>query len=159
MGMLPIIVALLGLIFLWSVVNYNSFVSKRNVVLEALDKRKKAQVQLGSTLEKLVAFGKENSLSVDHQLLQLPDMHTIQRKDTWEELFSAVFDLLDRIESLPGWSANTKFLEIKAAYEEDKLKFQLARKRHRAAMHAYNDITRQMPAKLLAKLFGFKKAV
>ena len=154
--MFPIVVALSCFIFLWGMVNYNSFVAKKRQISLTFEALRVAQIQLGETIAQLLAFGRSRSISVPNALLTLPEWATIQPKALMDDTCEAASTVLDSLLRSPEWKLNQELQRIATALEEARTSYLAARKRYRAAVNGYNAEANQMPSKIIARLFGFK---
>jgi hypothetical protein len=156
MGMLPILVVLVCLVFLWGMVNYNSFVTKRKQISDTREARVLAQKQLGATLKQLTDWARLHPLPIPESLLRLPDLTELQ---LWKEVEGWCDDakqVMTNASQVPTLVNAAEFLNLTASFEQAKKGYLLARKRHTAAINGYNQEARHMPSKLIAILFGFR---
>jgi len=156
MGMFPIVVALSCFIFLWGMVNYNSFVAKKRQISLTYESLRVAQIQLGETIAQLLTFGRSRGISVPHALLKLPEWANVQPKALVEDTCEAASTVLDSLIRSPEWKLNQELQQLGTALEEARTGYLGARKRYRAVVNGYNAEANQMPSKIIARLFGFK---
>jgi hypothetical protein len=156
MGMLPILVVLASVIFLWGMVNHNSFVTKRKQIFETREARLLAQKQLGTMLKQLTDWARLYSSPVPESLLRLPDLTEIQPRKEVENWCNDAEQVLTGTSQVPALANSPDFRNLSASFEQAKNAYLLARKRHTAAINGYNWEARHMPSKIIARLFGFR---
>lgn len=154
--MLPIVVVLTCFILLWGMVNYSSFVAKKKQVADTFEARKKAQIWLGEALMSLLETCRLHAISIPNGLLTLPALTIVQPKSVVEEWGADGQNLLERAKKLPELVNDKTFQTIATSFEEGYKVYLLARKRHRAAINAYNWEAKHMPSKIIARLFHFR---
>jgi len=156
MGMLPILVVLACVIFLWGMVNYSSFVAKRKQISDTLEARLSAQQQLGEVFSRLADWAHRHALSVPDVLLLLPDLHVVQPKKTVESWCVEAEEFLEKVRQTPALGQSQEFRNLATALDQTQKAYLLARKRHTAAVNGYNWEAQHMPSKIIAKVFGFR---
>lgn len=156
MGMLPILVVLVCLVFLWGMVNYNSFVTKRKQISDTREARVLAQKQLGATLKQLTDWTYLHALPIPASLLRLPNLTELQLYKEVESWCEDAEQVLTSASQVPALTNTSELRNLSASLEQAKKEYLLARKRHTAAINGYNWEARHMPSKLIALLFGFR---
>jgi hypothetical protein len=156
MGMFPIVVALSCFIFLWGMVNYNSFVAKKRQISLTFEALRVAQIQLGDVIALLLTFSRTRGVSAPDAFLTLPDLTTIQPKAVIEDVIEVANRLLESLLHSPESKQSPELQRISLALDEASANYLNARKRYRAAVNGYNAEANHMPSKIIARLFGFK---
>lgn len=127
MGLLPIILVTLGVIFLWGIVNYFSLAQFRESVHNT------AQA-LREQLQTLGKIAQQNTAPEWQTLAQqLHANHTQISEQSW------------------------KTIKMLAADDDQAQNVVQARKKYEAALLAYNEAVRSKPSAYVAMVFGFKK--
>src|SRR4028119_2211441 len=148
MGMLPILVVLICIVFLWGMVNYNSFVTKRKQISDTREARVLAQKQLGSTLNQLTDWARFHASPIPESLLRLPDLSELQFRKEVESWCDDAEQVLTSASQVPALANSPELQNLSASFEHAKNGYLLARKRHTAAINGYNREARHMPSKI-----------
>ena len=156
MGMLPILVVLVCIIFLWGMVNHSSFVAKRKQITETREARLLAQKQLGVVLKQLTNWAHSHSSPIPEALLYLPDLTEVQPRKAVESWCDDAGQVLINAQQIPALLNSPEFRDLSASLEQAKNAYLLTRKRHTAAINGYNWEARHMPSKIIARIFGFR---
>jgi len=156
MGMLPILVVLVCIVFLWGMVNYNSFVTKKKQITDTREARLLAQKQLGITLNQLTDWARLHALPVPESLLRLPNLTELQFCKEVESWCDDAEQVLSSASQVPALANAPELRNLSASFEQAKNGYLLARKRHTAAINGYNWEAQHMPSKIIAILFGFR---
>ena len=156
MGMLPILVVLVCIVFLWGMVNYHSFVTKRKQLADTREARVLAQKQLGATLKQLTDWARLHASPIPESLLRLPDLTQLQLYKEVESWCDDAEQVLTSASQVPALGNAPERRNLLASLEQAKKGYLLARKRHTAAINGYNREARHMPSKIIAVLFGFR---
>jgi hypothetical protein len=156
MGMLPILVVLACVVFLWGMVNYSSFVAKRKQISDTLEARLTTQQQLGALFAQISDWAHRHALSVPDALLLLPDLHIVQPKKTVESWCVEAEQFLEKARQIPALAQSQELRNLTTALDQTQKAYLLARKRHTAAVNGYNWEAQHMPSKIIARLFGFR---
>jgi hypothetical protein len=156
MGMLPILVVLACVIFLWGMVNYNSFVAKRKQISDTKEARLLAQKQLGTVLQQLTDVARLHASPIPASLQRLPDLTEVQPRKEVESWCDDARQWLTGTSQIAALSNSPELRDLSASLEQAKNAYLLARKRHTAAINGYNWEARHMPSKIIALLFGFR---
>lgn len=155
MGMIPIVVVLASVIFLWGMVNYASFVTKKKEIEEASEGLRAVQLQINNLVEQLLGLSQSYGLALPTSLAALPNLSIIQPKALVEALEREMEIVLAKAENLFPGQQTQEVSSLRTALETSKRTYLLARKRYRAALNGYNSEATHMPSKIIARLFGF----
>ncbi|MEK6477041.1 hypothetical protein WJR50_05885 [Catalinimonas sp. 4WD22] len=158
MGYLPIILALLGFIFLWAIVNYNSIKIKKAEVEQAskqvfqyaslrntIIKRMANIVHEDNTLQKIVA-------KVCDQLNEL----SIEAAST-EDKIQAEKKVTQAVKDIPeGYVKNSPYSEAYHQLQLAQNNYQKAASVYHKRLQEYHELINKYPSKMVAKASGFK---
>ncbi|MDF9798026.1 hypothetical protein OKW21_003289 [Catalinimonas alkaloidigena] len=158
MGYLPIILALLGFVFLWAIVNYNSikvkkvevelasrqvfqFASLRNTII----KRMANIVHEDDTLQKIVGQVREqlNELTTDTNSTQ-------EKIEAEKKVTQSVNDIPE------GYVKNSAYSEAYHQLQLAQNNYQKAASVYHKRLKEYHELLNRYPSKMVAKVSGFK---
>jgi len=164
----------LGLVILWGVFAYNSFVSLINRAGEAwadIDVQLKRRYDLipnlvntvkgyteheRGTLDEVVsARAKATQATIDPSKMNHNDMEQFSKVQG--DLSMALGKLLAISENYPDLKADTNFLELQRELSDTENKIQSARRFYNGNVRDLNIKTESFPSNTIAKLFGFMK--
>lgn len=157
MGYLPIILALLGFLFLWAVVNYQSLRIRKKEVEQAAEavfqqaKLRKEQLKSLQSSDKDEAAMQEIFDLIKRKLDEHhPSEMSVAEKIRHEK---AVDELMADIPPPDGHPAYEKTYH---ALEKAHQNYQRAVVSYRNRVREYDELIQKYPSKMLAKLFGFR---
>lgn len=136
MGLLPILVTLLGFIFLWTIVNYSSLVNFRNQINETTENLKALLNSLHTEIK---------SISIEQQANDVATLATLS-----SESINAI--------SMQQWQ---QIKQLATKHENSNLQtlaqgILAAQRKYDAARKYYNQTVSQRPSSYVAKVFGFR---
>ncbi len=155
MGMIPIVLAIAGFVFLWSIVNYNSLSARRSTILSLQAARDQLINKYVYLTKQIAALLKIYGITPPAYLVNLANdpaqkIENIQLNRALEQI-----KLLSRneqeLQNNPDYSDLLQQLESNASLLI-KNQQQLM-----SAIREYNGQATQMPYRIIAQLFGFKK--
>ncbi|WKN43255.1 hypothetical protein [Tunicatimonas pelagia] len=159
MGFLPIILAIVGFLFLWGIVNYHSLKTRKKEVEEAAELvfryaalRQNIIIQL-SNIE-----GNDDSLStLLHRIVQ--SFHPIDKNTTTAtEIVASGQQLSQQVDELPDQLGKHKVYRssIEQLQKAD-LAYRIAANRYSLKLEQYLGLVTKPPSKFVAALFGFSR--
>jgi hypothetical protein len=159
MGYLPIILAILGFIFLWSIVNYHSLKARKRELDDASE-----LVYRYASLRQNIIIQLANIKSEDGSLQAL--LHRIKaairpiekEENTVSELLLGEKELSQHIDELPDQLGKLKnYRSSIEQLQKADLAYRIAANRYSLKLEQYNSLVTKAPSKFIAKLTGFKK--
>lgn len=159
MGYLPIILAIVGFVFLWGIVNHHFIKTRRAEVMQAAD-----LVYRYAALRQNIILQIANIRSEDTSLFTLMQrikaaIEPISRDETSPADVLASEEKLSRhINELPDQLATQKSYRnsVKQLQKAD-MEYRIAANRYHLKVKQFNDLVGKSPSKFLAFLTGFKK--
>jgi len=171
---LVVLVAVLALICIWGVRQYNTMVSMDESVQTAWSQVENVYQRRSDLIPNLVATvkgyaehesrtltdviearAKATQMVVDPSELDPEDIAGFQKAQS--ELSGAIGRLLVSVEQYPDLKANTNFLELQAQLEGTENRIAVERKKFNEVAREYNTKIRRFPAALIAGMFDFEK--
>lgn len=158
MGYLPIVVALLGFIFLWAVVNYNSLKSKRELLNQKSEEIFKYAALRNATMRQLAkAVGEthQNLESLFNQATNKLNDNTIKEISPTEKIKLEHATSL-AFTALPTDIDDEKYLTL---YKQLEIADDFYRKSVSSfifRLNDYNQMVKSMPSKIVATAMHFK---
>lgn len=166
-----ILIAVLGLLFLWGIGTYNSFVSLQEGVSTAWGQVENVYQRRADLIPNLVASVKgyaaherstfeavtqarANATSVHGGDLTEGEIKEYQRAQG--QLTSALSRLLVIAENYPELKSNENFLDLQAQLEGTENRIAEARRVFNETAKKYNRKVRYFPSNIIASLFGFE---
>lgn len=169
-----VFIAVLALIFIWGVRQYNSMVSMDEGVTSAWSQVENVYQRRSDLIPNLVATvkgyashesqtltdviearAKATQIVVDPSDLDPEDVAAFQKAQS--ELSGAIGRLLVSVEQYPDLKANENFLELQAQLEGTENRIAVERKKFNETAKEYNTGIRRFPANLIASMFDFEK--
>jgi hypothetical protein len=157
MGFLPIILAILGFLFLWAIVNYQSLRIRKNEVDHAADEvfqqagyRNQILKSLPSSdndevgLKEIFALIKRKL--DEHQRTEMSVEDKIRHEKQIDELMT----------DIPPPDGHAEYEESYLALQKSHQDYQRAVVSYRRRLREYNELIQKNPTKMLAKLSGFR---
>lgn len=158
MGYLPIILALLGFIFLWAIVNYNSIKLKKGEVEQAsqqvfqfarlrntIIKRMANIVHEDESLQKIVSRVREqlNELSAE--------------SSSTEEKMQAEYKVSQAVKDIPqGYVKTSAYSDAYHQLQTAQNNYQKAASIYQRRRREYHELISKQPSKIVARIGGFK---
>lgn len=165
MVILIVIVSVVILLGIYLIVLYNSFVSKRNMLEEALSgidvilkKRFDLIPNLVETVKGYLIHEKEtlaNIVTLRNQALSAGNED--EKLELDKKLGSAVGSIFALAESYPDLKANTNFLSLQEELSEIETEIERSKRYYNATVREYNIAVESFPGNLVANSFGFPK--
>lgn len=157
MGFLPIILAILGFVFLWGIVNYQSLRMRKIQVKKWEDEVLQAAGNRDETLKNLLAQDDENAA-----LQELSDF--INRKleassgtrQSIAEKLQQEKVLGELVADIPPPSGNTAYEEAYNKLQKSHLRYRQSVNTYRKSIRDYNELIKKNPTRMLAGIMGFK---
>lgn len=154
MGLLPIFLALAGFIFLWSLVNHNSFAARQQSIGDLREAEDLLTSLRKETLDKLTNYLTSRGVTIPAYLLQNgpadPEtssrQHTVELAEQWHEF----------IPNHTTLSGDPALVELIEQFDDITSRQVRTQTRLQAAINEYNRLRSQMPFRLIAVLFGFR---
>lgn len=169
-----IIIAVVAIILIWGISNYNKFVNAQENMTNAWGQVENVYQRRANLIPNLVAVVKEYSEFEQGTLVavtearakatsttlvademteaQLQDFENIQ-----DELTNTLGRLTARIEDYPDLKANEQYLTLQAQLKGCENRILTERQRFNETVQDYNRRVRQFPSSIIASLFGFEK--
>jgi LemA protein len=157
------VIAVLGLVVLWAIGSYNSFIRLKALLNEAwsgIDVQLKRRYDLIPNLVEVVKGYSihEKGILEDVTRLRTESIHAknIQEKSAAEEGISQILKTLFAVaESYPNLKANENFLSLQKDLGFIEQEVQLARRYYNGTACNYNSAVQQFPSSIIARSFGF----
>jgi len=163
--MVWIIVAIIvGLLVIYLISNYNSFVRLRNSVREAFSTMdvylKKRWDMIPNLVETVKGYAKHEKETLEG-VIKLRNgaydaMSPEEKIDANKELSRGITKIMALAEAYPDLKANTNFTDLSNQLSKIEDDIANARKYYNAVVRKYNDKVEMFPSNLVAKMFGFK---
>lgn len=169
-----VIIAVLVLIAIWGVRQYNSLVSLEEGVESAWGQVENVYQRRADLVPNLVATVKgyaahesqtltdvinararATQITVDPSELEPEDIAKFQAAQT--ELSGALGRLLVSVEQYPDLKANQNFLDLQAQLEGTENRITVERKKFNEAAQAFNTKIRKFPVNIIASMADFEK--
>lgn len=147
MGYVPIFVALLGLVLLYTIYTYNLIKPRKARLTQVID-----QMAKNSTIRKniVLTYDRENEgspLSDAANLLKKTSTDRFQSYKKEEELISAIVTAIDKLEDKQICT------DLKKANETQEALI----KKLQSVSNEYNAFIKKAPANMVASVFGFRQ--
>ena len=157
-------VAILAVILLVVVLDYNRLVQKSNAVTNAfgtIDAMLKKRFDL---IPNLVAAVQQYASHEQETLARITALRTesfeglsLEEKQAVDRRLSeANRQLMLAVENYPDLKASGNFMQLQRALNETEEQLSAARRTYNACVTDYNNMTRMFPSNLVAKMFRFK---
>ncbi len=166
--MTPLIIVLIvvGIIILWFIGAFNSFVRMSNRVKEAwadievqLKRRYDLIPNLVNTVKGYAAHESSAFEKVTQARAQAMQAGTPAQKGEAENMLSGTLKSLFAIsEAYPELKANTNFLELQRELSDTENKIQAARRFYNGNVRDFNTKLQVFPSNMIAGMFNFQKA-
>nr|WP_315195864.1 LemA family protein [uncultured Flavobacterium sp.] len=165
MTILLVILSLVVILGVYLIVLYNSFVSKRNMLNEALSgidvilkKRFDLIPNLIETVKGYVTHEKEtlsNIVNLRSQALSTNNADEKLQLD--KKLSNAVGGIFALAENYPDLKANTNFLSLQEELSAIETEIERSKRYYNATVRDYNTAVESFPGNMVANSFGFPK--
>ncbi|MEQ9440567.1 MAG: hypothetical protein RIG62_16055 [Cyclobacteriaceae bacterium] len=159
MGYLPIILAILGFVFLWGIVNYNAMKTRKAEASQAAD-----LVYRYAALRQNIIIQLANIQSGDTSLFTLmqrikESVRPISRENNSPiDVLSSEQKLSRHIDGLPDQLATEKsYRNSVQQLQKADMEYRIAANRFALKVRQYNELVTKSPSRLVAGLVGFKK--
>jgi hypothetical protein len=157
MGLLPVFLTLALFIFLWGLVNYNSFVAKRDRIRQLEEEEESLNNLLKENTQRLSGI-----ISGEFRVA-IPDSLNIASSD---HAINSSYGISEPVDFASQWqhlvnqhsplSADEQVRNLLKGLEEAAALLFRTRSRLEAAVGDYNQHRQQMPYRLIAAIFGFR---
>lgn len=160
MGATPIILAFLGFIFLWVIVNYSTFqrIKKRmEACYEALIALYPQKLEKAATLMQQLQNEQICSEKVTltyQELVQKPTSENILEAD--KKINEWLQDCLQRAYANDALVKSDAFHALKSHLATTQAEVMQAKRQLKAAINDHNALSEHMPSQIIAWVFGFK---
>ena len=163
---MTIILIILGVIILWFVLSYNSFISMKNRVAEAwadIEVQLKRRYDLIPNLVNTVK-GYATHENTAFEKISAARSAAMGARTAGEHgkaeavLGQAITGLFGIAEAYPELKANTNFLELQRELSDTENKIQAARRFYNGNVRDFNTKLEVFPSNMIAKIFGFTKS-
>jgi len=162
---LIVAVSLVIVLAIYLIVLYNGFVSKRNVLEEALSgidvilkKRFDLIPNLVETVKGYLNHEKETLTAIVNIRNQaLSATNADEKLDLNKKLSTAVGTIFALAENYPDLKANTNFLSLQEALSEIETEIERSKRYYNGTVRDYNIAVESFPGNLFASSFGFPK--
>lgn len=159
-----IILAIIGIVVIWFIAAYNSFVTVRNRIEEAwadIDVQLKRRYDLIPNLVNTVkGYATHESATFDKvtnaRSLAMQAGSTGEHAKAEGELSGALKSLFAVSEAYPDLKANQNFLELQKELTDTENKIQSARRFYNSNVRDFNTRVDVFPSSVIASLFSFK---
>ena len=159
MGYLPIILALLGFIFLWGIVNHHSIKTRKAELAQAADLvYRYAALRQNIILQIANIKSEDTSLYTLMQRIKSAVTPITRDEASPEDVLASEERLTKHINELPDQLATQKSYRnsVKQLQKAD-MEYRIAANRYQLKVQQYNDLVGKSPSKFVALLTGFKK--
>ncbi len=158
-------VAILAVVLLVFVLDYNRLIQKSNAITNAfgtidamLKKRFDLIPNLVATVQQYASHERETLERItalrteSFEGLSMEEKQAVDRR-----LNEANRQLMLAVENYPELKASDNFMQLQRALNETEEQLSAARRTYNACVTDYNNMTRMFPSNLVAKLFNFKE--
>ncbi len=160
MGATPIILAFLGFIFLWAIVNYSTFQRIKRRIEESYDalvalypqKLEKAETLIKQLQQEQICSEKVNLTF--QQLAKTSTVGNVLEAD--KKINEWLQDCLQRAYANDALVKSEAFQELKSHLSNVQAEVMKAKRQLKAAVNDHNALSQQMPSQMIAWVFGFK---
>jgi LemA protein len=150
---------------LWLAGTYNSFIRKRNVVVEAfstmyvyLKKRIDLIPNIVETVNGYASHEKETLAQVVKARSMISEASTPEQRLAGENALTGTLRSLFAVaEAYPDLKANTNFLNLQTQLSDIENDIAQSRKYYSACVRDFNIKAESFPSNIIAGMFGFKK--
>ena len=169
-----IIIALLAVLVIWGVGDYNGLVSKQEGVEKAVGNvqtayqkradlipnlvatvKNYAEYEAGTLTAVVEARAKATSVTLDANNLTEENLKAFQAAQ--DEMSGALSRLLVTVEQYPDLKANQNYLDLQSQLEGCENAIANARREFNEMARDYNTAVRRFPGNIIAGMFGFDK--
>lgn len=160
MGFTPILLALLGFIFLWAIVNYNTFKRIELRMKTCYEELMQLYTQKKQTADTLYAYLQKENLSNEKieatlsGFLEQAEEKTVLAAD--KDLNQWLQDCLQRAYANDKLVEGADFQALKEQIMNIQAQMMQYKKKLKASMNDYNALSQNMPSSLIASVFGFR---
>lgn len=164
--LLYIIIAIIALIIIYVLVQYNSFVKLNNMVKEAfatMDVYLKKRWDLIPNLVEVVKGYAEHESSVIEKVVKLRNlsydkMSVTDKIDTNQQLATDLSNIMAIAENYPNLKASQNFSDLSNQLSKIEDEIANSRKYYNAIVRNLNTKIEMFPSNIIAKIFNFKIA-
>jgi LemA protein len=162
---MTIILIILGVLIIWFIATYNSFVTRRNRAEEAwadievqLKRRYDLIPNLVNTVKGYATHESTAFEKVTEARSRAMQAGTVQDQVAAENMLTGALKSLFAIaEAYPDLKANQNFLELQRELSDTENKIQAARRFYNANVRDFNTALETFPSNVVAGMFIFKK--
>lgn len=164
--LLYIIIAIIALIIIYVLVQYNSFVKLNNMVKEAfatMDVYLKKRWDLIPNLVEVVKGYAEHESSIIEKVVKLRNlsydkMSVTDKIDTNQQLATGLSNIMAIAENYPNLKASQNFSDLSNQLSKIEDEIANSRKYYNAIVRNLNTKIEMFPSNIIAKIFNFKIA-
>lgn len=164
--LLYIVIAIIALIIIYVLVQYNSFVKLNNMVKEAfatMDVYLKKRWDLIPNLVEVVKGYAEHESSVIEKVVKLRNlsydkMSVTDKIDTNQQLATGLSNIMAIAENYPNLKASQNFSDLSNQLSKIEDEIANSRKYYNAIVRNLNTKIEMFPSNIIAKIFNFKIA-
>ncbi len=158
-----IALGVIGLIVLGTILTYNRFIKRQNVVMEAwsgIDVQLKRRHNLIPNLVETVKgySGHEKKVLAELTELRTGSQQAAERGKQETQISQAIRNLLAVAEQYPDLKASQNFLDLQDNLDQIETEIQQARRFYNGAVRDLNILIESFPSNLIAQVFGFRVA-
>jgi hypothetical protein len=155
MGMIPVVLAIAGFVFLWVIVNYNSLSARRTNIASLQAARNKLVDSYISLSKQISALLLIYQINMPPYLINLSN--NSDQKIHGSKLTESIKGLQLQVSThSPGLESNPDYQELIGLLEATAGKLLRNQQQLLAEVKAYNQQATRMPYRIVAHLFGFK---
>lgn len=164
--LLYIVIAIIALIIIYVLVQYNGFVKINNMVKEAfatMDVYLKKRWDLIPNLVEVVKGYAEHESSVIEKVVELRNlsydkMSITDKIDTNQQLTTGLSNIMAIAENYPNLKASQNFSDLSSQLSKIEDEIANSRKYYNAVVRNLNTKIEMFPSNIIAKIFNFKTA-
>ena len=156
---------ILGIIFLYAIISYNTLTRKRNNVDNAfgsidvmLKKRFDLIPNLVATVQQYANHEEETFTKITNLRTKSYDSLTAEEKADFDKTFTAAKNNFFMVaENYPALRSSENFMQLQKTLNETEEQLSASRRTYNAAVTDYNNSVMTFPSNIIANLFSFTK--
>jgi LemA protein len=161
-----IVAVLAGLVLLTGIFLYNSVISKKNEVenaLGGLDAQLKQRYDLVPNLVSTVSTYMEHEKSTLEKIVELrsqglqQNLKTSEKQDVNRELSASLSTILVQAEQYPDLKSSTNFQELQKTLQDIEENIAASRRFYNAAVTEFNNVLEMFPTSIFARMMGLRR--
>ncbi len=156
---------ILGVLFLWFVISYNSLIRKRNEAQKAFasidtmaKKRYDLIPNLVSTVQQYMQHERQTLTEITEMRAKATsgNLSDNEKIELDAKISRAMSGIMVAVENYPDLKASTNFMQLQGALNEVEEQLSAARRFYNAAVTDFNNAVQMFPTNILASMFNFK---